>query len=286
MASDNTTTKLIPRSSISEPDNAHSWFGSIPRELRDQIYDLIFQEKEHPKIFRSTNLEPYYLKTRTTLPEVRLVSKKLKQEYDERDKHHLAKKTLRICQVQEGTPYHFCGEFHLSVPTLAVRTTILHLDVKCCQETQADQKRCLLPAKGMTLVVGGIVVGGHARRITYDIADLPLLEKAYVHVSCNAMKRALDAQPTSDSPAMTPILAQISTFQGSYVQAPSPNDTVRAVEDKPPGSSPSQSGRFLVRRQTKAIWTPVNGWDNEPWLNHIREREMYLGGRGVGTVQY
>jgi hypothetical protein len=219
---------------------------------------------------------------------VRLISQRFKLEYDERDKHHLAKNTLQVCLAQERAPWIFCGVFHLSVPTLAVRTTVLHLMAECCQETQATQKWCLLPAKGSSLDIGGIAAGGHGRHFTYDIVDLPLLEKAYVHVSCNAMKCALDAQPTNDSPAKTPILGQISTFHGSYVQAPSPWewDTVQAVEHRPPGNSPSQSGRFLARRQTKAIWTHVDGWDTEAWLNDIRELEMYLGDRDEGTVHY
>jgi hypothetical protein len=59
MASNSTSTDLILRTSISEPDNAHSFFGSFAREIRDEIYDLIFQEKERTVTVRSTHLESY-----------------------------------------------------------------------------------------------------------------------------------------------------------------------------------------------------------------------------------
>lgn len=68
MASDNTTTDLILRTSHAEPDNTHSFFGSFPREIRDEIYDLLFQETEHPATLSDRGFIAYYSMTRTTLP--------------------------------------------------------------------------------------------------------------------------------------------------------------------------------------------------------------------------
>jgi hypothetical protein len=288
MASDNTTTELILRTSISETDNAHSWFRSTPRESRNEIYDLIFQEKEHPLVFRINSFESYYFKTRTTLPRVRLVSKSFKLEYDERDKHHLPKNHFRVCQVSLKPSPHYFG-LQLRVPALAVRTTVLHLDLVCCQDTQ-DPQQCLVPASGPTEAIGGgeIRWWSHGRHFAYNIADMPLLESAYFHVRCaakaKAIQRAADLPPlpTGDpSPEEIPTLVQISKFHRTYV--PTQEDSVRALEQhKSAGKFHSQSGRFAVHQQTKAIWTRADGWDNEAKVHSVRRFEMTLGDHDVG----
>ena len=217
MASDNTITDVITRAIQPESDSAHSFFSTFPREIRDQIYDLIFQEKTYPIHFVRASAA-FYSKVRTTVPKVRLVCSRFKIEYDERGKHHLPKNHFRICQVG------LLGFF-------------------------------------------------------YDIADLPLLKEACIHVSCVAKKRAIDLLPMGDPPAKIPMLAQISTFSNSYVQGSSQDVGV-------PPDKPEDSGGFVARRQTKAIWTHVNGWDNEAKLNTIRGREMPLGDRGMGIVLF
>jgi len=143
MASDNTTTDLILRTSHAEPDSTHSFFRSFPREIRDEIYDLLFQEKEHPVTLFGYGLEAYYCKTRTTLPYVRLLSRQAKLEYDERDEYHLPQNTLRVCHFISPKGGPDLWGFMLSVPTLAVRSTVLHLNLVCCRETQ-DPQKCLM----------------------------------------------------------------------------------------------------------------------------------------------
>jgi hypothetical protein len=275
MASDNTISKLIARITEPESDNVHSFYGSWPREIRDQIYDLIFQEKVHPISVRTSGIEAYNSETRTILPFVRLTSRQFKLEYDERDEYNRSKNQFRVCQVDLTSGPYFFG-FKLVVPKLAVRTTVLHLDLKCCQDTH-DPAKCLIPADGSTQGIGGSKWFTYNRRFVYDIADLPLLEKACIHVSCIAMKRAIDLLPLGDPLAKIPMLAQISTFSNSYVQGRSHDVGV------PPGK-PEDSGGFVTRRQTKAIWTHVNGWDNEAKLNTIRGREMQPVDRGMGIV--
>jgi hypothetical protein len=93
MASDNTITDVITRAIQPESDSAHSFFSTFPREIRDQIYDLIFQEKTYPIHFDESGYQAFYSKIRTTVPKVRLVCSRFKIEYDERDKHHLPKTT-------------------------------------------------------------------------------------------------------------------------------------------------------------------------------------------------
>jgi hypothetical protein len=277
MASENTITELILRTIQPESDITHSFFGSLAREIRDMIYDLIFQEKEHPISSKNSSRSAHYCKTRTTLPKVRLTSRQFKLEYDERDKYHLPKNYFRASPL--------CYGFSLNVPTLAVRTTILHLDRECCKMTQ-NPKSCLVPGNGWTKGIGGSDWSRRGRFFAYNIAELPLLEKAYVHVSCGAMKRAVDPLPAGNPSAKIPKLAQISTFQTAYIRDPSQDDSVQSDEQEPRSASASQSGGFLVLWQTKATWTYVDGWENEARSEKVRMVEFKFGSFGKGLVYF
>ncbi|KAM0709424.1 hypothetical protein Q7P35_003462 [Cladosporium inversicolor] len=61
--------------------DVNSYFGKLPRELRDCIYDLLYQE-----IGESMGETPgdFELFTRAIIPSLRLVSRQFKAEYDER----------------------------------------------------------------------------------------------------------------------------------------------------------------------------------------------------------
>jgi hypothetical protein len=256
MAPDNTSTELIFRASRSEPKKAHSFFGSFPSKTRGEMYDLIFQQKEHAARKDAFGQRHHHYRTRTTLSNVRLVSSRFKLEYDERDKYHLPKNHFWFCQGSVPQDIDLHG-LYLRVPTLAVRTTVLHLDLKRCRQEQ-DARWCLIPADGSPRGIGG----SKLRTVGYKHANLPLLEKLYFHVSCRAMRRAVNAgQP---SPKI-PMLAQISTFPMSYDQAPSQDeyDRARFTWGLDLRACPYQPGAFFVRRQTQGIWTHANGWDNE-----------------------
>jgi len=62
MTSDNTVSKL--NAPTSKYDTAHGFFTTIPRELRDQIYNLISQDKE--TLIRGPLCKTYVLRIRTT----------------------------------------------------------------------------------------------------------------------------------------------------------------------------------------------------------------------------
>jgi hypothetical protein len=115
---------------------------------------------------------------------------------------------------------------------------------------------------------------------------LPLLEKAYVNVSCGAMKRAVDPLPAGNPSAKIPKLAQISTFQTAYIRDPSQDDSVQSDEQEPRSAASSQSGGFLVLRQTKATWTYVDGWENEARSKKVRRVEFKFGSFGKGLVYF
>jgi hypothetical protein len=58
-------------------DSAYGFLKSLPRELRDEIYDLVAQPK------RETHHD-YHFETLKVVTNLRLVSRQVKQEYDER----------------------------------------------------------------------------------------------------------------------------------------------------------------------------------------------------------
>jgi len=278
MASDNTTTDLILRTSHAEPDSTHSFFGSFPREIRDEIYDLLFQEKEHPVALFERGLDTYYSKIRTTLPHVRLVSHRLKLEYDERDEYHLPQNTLRVCHVILPEDGPNLWGFMPKVPTLAVRTTVLHFDLKCCRETQ-DPQKCLISRRRSWTGIWN----SPSYLFEFPIAKLPLLKKMHIDVSCNGMKSVVDSPSAGHPSAEPPILAQTLLFHDVYVQDSSQDDSIEHAGQKSQGTFPSRTRGFLVRRRTKAIWTLEQGWDNEARLHEVRYNELYFdpGGRGV-----
>jgi hypothetical protein len=57
------------------------YFDTLPRELRDCIYDLLYQEIEESRGSSFGDLEFY---TRAVIPRLRFVSRQFKAEYDER----------------------------------------------------------------------------------------------------------------------------------------------------------------------------------------------------------
>lgn len=65
-------------------NNSRGFFTSFPRELRDAVYDLLYQDFEN-------NVHGLQFRIRTTLPHLRLLSRQFKVEYDERPttKNHL-----------------------------------------------------------------------------------------------------------------------------------------------------------------------------------------------------
>ena len=78
-----------------------------------------------------------------------------------------------------------------------------------------------------------------------------------------------------------PMLAQISTFRTEYVQAPSLDHSIRSERHELRDmASLSRPGRFLVRLKTQAIWTHVNGWNNDAMLDHAREHETWWSDSG------
>jgi hypothetical protein len=58
-------------------NSTHDFFKILPRELRDAVYDLLYQEV-------TTNADGLHFHTRAVLVELRLISCQFKLKYDER----------------------------------------------------------------------------------------------------------------------------------------------------------------------------------------------------------
>ena len=73
----------LPHRPSKKPDpvlpanGAYGFIKTLPRELRDEIYDLVSQPKEETHGY-------YHFKTLKAVPNLRLVNSQVQKEYDER----------------------------------------------------------------------------------------------------------------------------------------------------------------------------------------------------------
>lgn len=68
--------QMVPSERRLDPDSVSRFFNSLPRELRDQIYDLLTQEIEWEQ------LTVYTMGMCTPLLAPRLINRQFKHEYD------------------------------------------------------------------------------------------------------------------------------------------------------------------------------------------------------------
>jgi len=113
-------------------------FLALPRELRDMIYDHLWQEVEE-------GTDRLHFNISTTIPEHRLVNRQFKTEYDERIAANDHKNTVTVTQRYERNPYDPSKEIPL--PSLAALSTsltinIINLDHDCGFCHRCDSKRC------------------------------------------------------------------------------------------------------------------------------------------------
>lgn len=95
-------------------------FFSLPAELRDMIYDHLWQEIEEA----TDNLR---FNICTTIPELRLVNGQFKFEYDERIAANEHNNTVAVTQLYDSSPYDPSEEVYL--PRLAAQSTSLTITI-------------------------------------------------------------------------------------------------------------------------------------------------------------
>lgn len=112
-------------------------FFSLPRELRDSIYDMVWQEKQE-------KISGANFRIQAAIPKVRLISRHFKSEYDERSP---ANSILHIADL--GGDFTLVGGM---VPRLAARTTHVRLSLEvsscdCADPSNIDESCTVIWAK-------------------------------------------------------------------------------------------------------------------------------------------
>lgn len=121
-------------------ENTSAFFETLPRELRDSIYDLLYKDVEHKDWYRT-------LRIRAPLATLRLVSHQFKLEYEER---FLQNKHLSRLIIKDQ------GDFEpklMKCPNIAFYTTNLTINLYACHgdhfnKTKSCESTFLLPKHG------------------------------------------------------------------------------------------------------------------------------------------
>ena len=124
-------TQLQALTQPAPTDGTPGFFETLPRELRDAVYDLLYLEV-------TTDVEGLQFHTRTVIVELRLISRQFRLEYDEQSDADEQKKHLTITDHEKfyfhgwdyGEPA-FTG-IAMGCPALARRTTNLMLNLIAC----------------------------------------------------------------------------------------------------------------------------------------------------------
>lgn len=110
------------------PTSQYGFFKTFPQEIRDNIYDLLYQE------FSSDPLDDVFSTTvRIPHVEARLVSRQFKLEYDER----IAKnEDLTALDIHDTGTYFFTTMF---CPPLCTHTTNVTISLYACHNDHCDE---------------------------------------------------------------------------------------------------------------------------------------------------
>jgi hypothetical protein len=273
MASDNTISKVLPRADVAEPDNTVAKsipqtsvsdseitvtetsacknisdpdntcaFFRIPRELRDQIYDLIFQEIEQVD-------DGHHYRIRTTLPSKRLISHQFMIEYDERpiinNFFEISKCDLAEC----GCP---CAAYdRISHPfpwSLLSRTTDMHINTVV---HHSDECVCVNPAWGLAAIL---------REWHRPWPEMPLLKKTTFSISCSELECVMALPVSRGVWPELPGLSQITLLKPMYERVYGQVAWDWVQEYREADMLPPHSAAFYEGREAISTWTPAQGW--------------------------
>jgi hypothetical protein len=278
MASDNTLT--MPNASVKKSCTAHSFYDSLPREIRDEIYDLISQDKE--ELSEGPFNMTFLFRIRTTLPKVRLLNHQAKFEYDARP---LADNYLRVSECNPPDR-DWSLQLPRAVPSMAFRTTALHFDLACCRDTPDRMThhiygdRCLETIRFVT-TTGQALHRQYVSYIEHVTTHLPLLEKVSINVSCSNMRCAMALQSTDEPWSKIEKLSHVALLQNSYDHTLSSDSAKRAREYEYGPAHALKSPEFIEQREMMATWTPATGWEADAKVTEERSKEesVFMTGR-------
>lgn len=131
----------VPVPTCSHAEMAFQFFA-LPRELRDMIYDHLWQDTEE-------NADLLRFDISTIIPELRLVNRQFKIEYDERIAANGHKNTVTVTQRYARNTFDptFRPSNEITLPRLAALSTsltikIINLDRNCGYCHRCDHRRC------------------------------------------------------------------------------------------------------------------------------------------------
>jgi hypothetical protein len=219
--SDDAISELIACESIA---NSHEIFPfeKLPPEIRDLIYDLVFHEREE-------QIADWHYNIRTTSPDMRLLNRQVKREYDQRPpiNNFIEVSEIMNCPLLEGPS---------RLPALlAARMTTLHFNAITCVDRPEHGPGCM-ERKHLAQME---LRNGYESGLDKLVNDLPLLKKVTMSVSCGNLSCAMALQSyTEETWPSFPDLSHIALLRS----------TLRA-----------HSNAFFEGRETMATWTPAHG---------------------------
>jgi hypothetical protein len=256
MASENTL--LMPNAPTDGSDTTRGFLNVFPREIRDLIYDLISQDKE--ELIHGHRHSVFLLRVRTTVPKVRLLCHQAKTEYDTRP---LVDNHLQLSEFYAEVHPTLRHSLPQDILSLASQTKTLQFDLVCCNETsdrvRPRRGRCLESTKFAT--TGQILHRRYAGYIKHVTADLPLLEKFSINLSCSNMCCAMALQSTDEPWADILKLSHVTLLRNTYDHTLGRDRDERYEEYTNGDLDPSKSAEFFEERDTMATWTPATGWE-------------------------
>jgi hypothetical protein len=267
--SDNTISELLPRPSICEPEKT-CHFDRIPQEIRDQIYDLIFQEKE-------MTMRGVHYTIRTTSPIMRLLNRRIKTEYDARPAINNFVEASD-CDLAEADCLCNCDYDEVRrLPTLAPRTTILHMNLIVCQDSPAERRKCtkIAPADAE--------LEDHFGGSIHSIGRLSLLREVSITLSCGNLTCATAVLSSHEIWTKIPKLSRVTLLRPLHEPEFDPRLDVERYTCQFKGEVWPHSAVFFRRRETMATWTAGHGWQiDEKVAEECRKEEAWFLGRIAG----
>jgi hypothetical protein len=165
-------------------DSVCGLFDVLPREIRDEIYDLISQPKEETH-------QRYHFKTLTRVPHARLINKRFTKEYDERPALNTH---LEVTQCFR--PDSDClrlPRLQGLIPSSPAQTRFLHFYLLGCIDPpwrgpHTRWSECL--AGFTTEVIKNDFQRCWGRLIHDLVSVMPVLEEISISISCGNMRCA------------------------------------------------------------------------------------------------
>jgi hypothetical protein len=143
-------------------------FFSLPRELRDKIYDMVWQERKH-------KVNAAYYIVNAAIPNVRLISRRFRSEYDE------SSPANSFATVYDM--YGPCKNFR-GFPRLATHSTRLELIWEVCSVS-------IFPANGFEISSRDYLLCVKDRLIALMclLCRTPSIKDVHVHLRMNTLSR-------------------------------------------------------------------------------------------------